>query len=305
MKKNPIKETGDLKEYIEQSLHEILRNDSSPIAELIRYSVLSKSKRLRPMFICSIAELLGKPRESVIQAACAIEIIHSASLILDDLPCMDNAAFRRGQPASHIAFGEANVILAAHIMTYNAYDLIIQNAVTNGLEAKTISAISSLLNSLTGIDGVIGGQFDDIHNTAGEAPLNSNALEEMYRKKTSMLFELAAAVAGLLAGATPGEIENLKQYACRLGLAFQILDDILDSTCSLEDMGKDPNLDDGKPTFVNLLGIHAAADRITEHLEAAASYIGKFYNNTDYFNVILQNLDATLNSCLDNFEKTA
>ncbi len=101
---------------------------------------------------------------------------------------------------------------------------------------------------------------------------------------------------------TPVEIENLKQYACYLGLAFQILDDVLDSTCSLEDMGKDPNLDDGKPTFVNLLGIHAAASRITEHLEAAASYIGKFYKKTDYFDAILQNLDTTLNSCLDTIE---
>ncbi|MCB8979329.1 MAG: polyprenyl synthetase family protein [Ardenticatenaceae bacterium] len=258
---------------LEENLTAVLPTNS-PFRQPIYDCVLNGGKRLRPILMLKMAELLGQSNQSVLKAACAIEILHSVSLVLDDLPAMDNATVRRGQPTAHLMYGEANVILLAHLLAFQAYDLIVQNSVANGRSPQQIAQISTSLVQLTGLQGVIGGQVDDLAEARDN--FSKREMEEMYYKKTGALLVLTAVLTGQLCQANPKEAKALVTYARHLGIAYQIRDDILDETGELHELGKNPRQDVQKQTHTKLAGLSASQTRLKQHLHKAEQSIAHF-----------------------------
>lgn len=227
------------------------------IYESMRYSVLAGGKRLRPVMALEVASLFGVSLECAMPSACAIEMLHSQSLIHDDLPAMDNDDFRRGKPSNHKTYGEATAILAGDALLSYAPKLIID---------KTPSEINSdiLLKVLreffiaAGVDGIISGQIVDLDSE--KKKISKETLEYLYEYKTAKLFELAVRTGALLGNASPRELNALTEFAKTYGYAFQIYDDILDVTSTLDELGKTPGKDavEGKSTYVSMFGLEEA-----------------------------------------------
>ncbi|MHB1415287.1 MAG: polyprenyl synthetase family protein [Chloroflexota bacterium] len=193
----------------------------------MRYSLLG-GKRLRPLITLAVAETLGCPAEKVLPTCVAIECIHTHSLILDDLPCMDDDDYRRGRPTSHKQFGEGIALLAADALLNLAITLLGRNHRLAGIAPETALEIIRESGEAVGTDGMIGGQVADLlFAAAGQGDLAAS-LEQIHLGKTARLFRLSARVAALVAGATSTQLEAATTYATSLGLAFQIVDDILD-----------------------------------------------------------------------------
>ena len=191
------------------------------LAKAMRYSVLSPAKRFRPILTLATCEAVGGDVRQALPAACAIEFIHTYTLIHDDLPAMDNDDFRRGQPTSHKVFGEAMAILAGDALNTLAFQLIAEYAHKN----KAVEVIKELAKAL-GISGVVGGQVLDL-GSQGKA-LRPETLNLIYKKKTGALIRAAVRIGGILGGAKEKELESLTSFGEHLGLAFQITDDLLD-----------------------------------------------------------------------------
>jgi geranylgeranyl diphosphate synthase type II len=237
--------------------------DPRPLHESIRYSLLAGGKRIRPVLTIQVATDLGATEEAALDAACAVEMVHAASLILDDLPCMDDARLRRGQPANHMAFGEDTAILAATALLNRAFGVI---AECDLLPAQTRLDVTRLLSESVGSNGIIAGQFCDLQIRQGHGD-DVAGLTEMYGQKTGALF-----VAALEAGArVAGVDEAVREYGVNLGLAFQLLDDLLDTFGSREDIGKDTGQDDGKSTLASRLGADGTRQEVHRYVESAAS----------------------------------
>ncbi|MBQ8887242.1 MAG: polyprenyl synthetase family protein [Candidatus Gastranaerophilales bacterium] len=227
------------------------------IYESMKYSLLAGGKRLRPVMACEIATALGASVEEIIPTACAIEMLHCQSLIHDDLPCMDNDDYRRGKLTNHKVFGESTAVLAGDALLSFAPKLIID---------KTPSSVSSdkLLNVLreffiaAGVDGIISGQIVDIDSE--HKKISKETLSFIYEYKTAKLFKLAVRAGAIIAGATEKQIEDLTKFAEYYGHAFQIYDDILDVTSTLEELGKTPGKDANveKSTYVSMYGLDEA-----------------------------------------------
>ncbi|MCU0303423.1 MAG: polyprenyl synthetase family protein [Thermoanaerobaculales bacterium] len=239
----------------------------SPLHQAMRYSLLAGGKRIRPVLAIQVATDLGASIEDVLDVACAVEMVHTASLILDDLPCMDDASLRRGRPANHLVFGEDTAILAATALLNRAFGVI---AECDRLPAQTRIDLSRLLSESVGSHGIIAGQFCDLRIRHGHGD-DVAGLTEMYGQKTGALF-----VAALEAGARVAQVEEpwvraVREYAVNLGLAFQLLDDLLDTFGSSGDVGKDTRQDDGKSTLASRLGAHGARQEVHRYVESAAS----------------------------------
>lgn len=227
------------------------------IYESMRYSVLAGGKRLRPVMALEVASLFGVKLETAMPAACAIEMLHSQSLIHDDLPAMDNDDYRRGKPSNHKVYGEATAILAGDALLSYAPKLIIdktpetvdRNAIINVLREFFIAA---------GVDGIISGQIVDLDSE--NKKITKETLEYLYEYKTAKLFILAVKTGAILGGATQKQIDALTDFAKYYGYAFQIYDDILDVTSTLAELGKTPGKDaiEGKSTYVAMFGLEEA-----------------------------------------------
>lgn len=252
--------------------------------------VLNGGHRLRPILMLKMAELLGKPPAFVLKAACAVEILHSASLILDDLPTMDNATMRRGKPTAHLVYGEATVIMISHLLAFQAYHLIVQNGVENGRSPQDIHKLSATLVHLTGLNGVIGGQIDDL--AEARAHYSKQELERMYYKKTGALLELTAVLASQLCQATPQENKALVNYTRHLGIAYQIRDDILDETGELQELGKNPRQDVHKQTHTKLVGLPTAKTQLRHHLHKAEQSLAIFGQRAWFLSQLCQQYGA-------------
>ena len=197
------------------------------VHEAMRYATLHGGKRLRPILTICVSNMAGRPPEEVIGAACAIECVHAASLVLDDLPSMDNAPERRGRPSTHVAFGEATAILAATSLIALGFDLVVSGPGTLGKEA----AVQDLARSI-GSRGLVGGQSADLeHPLRPSAP---GALEMVHDLKAGTLFAAAVRIPALLLGLEPQRTDCLVRFAHHLGVAFQISDDLLDIESSAE-----------------------------------------------------------------------
>jgi geranylgeranyl pyrophosphate synthase len=258
------------------------------IAEPVRYSVRAGGKRLRPILTLAAAEAAGsrgKPpvdaaeaRRLALPAACAIELIHTYSLVHDDLPAMDDDVLRRGRPTVHVAYGEGMAILAGDGLLTEAFGLMAREPADPGaaLSARKVRAVARLA-AAAGVEGMVGGQAIDLH-LSGQAPSHPpsggadlSVLRDMHARKTGALIRAAAVVGGIMAGAEDALLAALDDYAADLGLAFQIVDDVLDVEGETAALGKTAGKDAaaGKVTYPALVGIDASRRLAREAVERA------------------------------------
>lgn len=223
----------------------------------MRYAALGAGKRVRPVLTLAVAELFGAgDEEAVVDAACAVELVHASSLVLDDLPSMDDAELRRGRPTVHRAFGEATALLAAFGLLNLAFQRLADAAQRLHLTRYASEDLVHHLADAIGTGGLIGGQTLDLESTP--ADLDLERLEYVHSHKTGALFLAAAELGAMTADARRRDLESVGRYAKNLGLAFQIEDDLLDALATPEETGKDVRKDAGKTTFVSLLGVDGA-----------------------------------------------
>jgi len=242
----------------------------SRVTEAMRYTLLAPSKRVRAILAMLAADVCapgGATRAR--SAACAIEAIHAASLMLDDLPSMDNAPLRRGRPTAHIAFGEAITILAAFGLLNAAFA-----GLARSYDAPLAARLASVTADAIGLDGLIAGQAEDV--LATDATINFDTLERIHRRKTGALFGAAATAGGLAAGGTEHELAALAAYAKNVGLAFQIVDDLLDVTGDPSETGKATRSDARKTTFVSFSGVAGAQQLAGELCDTAIAALAPF-----------------------------
>ena len=245
------------------------------LSDAMRYAVLDGGKRLRPLLALAAAQavqpqLVAAPSQAVLRAACAIELIHAYSLVHDDLPCMDNDVLRRGKPTVHVQFGEAPALLAGDALQALAFELLVPD--DGSLTDAQSVRLCRLLALAAGHDGMAGGQAIDL---AGVGHVLTQAqLEDMHRRKTGAVLLASVLMGATAAGASEVALVALRGYGQALGLAFQVVDDILDVTADSATLGKTAGKDAAadKPTFVSLLGLESArtyADGLLAQAHAA------------------------------------
>ena len=243
----------------------------TPLREAVRHALLSPGKRLRPVLALLAAEQFGDGRRgaaAALDAGCAIEMVHAASLVLDDLPCMDDAELRRGRPTTHRRFGEDMAVLAAISLLNQAYATV---AAVPGLPADARLELVSGLTRAVGFEGLVAGQARDLRER--DAYAEATPLHELNRQKTGVLFVAAVESGAQAAGATGARLEAARAFARDLGEAFQILDDLLDVTATSESAGKDVGQDGDKPTVVSLIGPDGARAEMHRRLQAALNHL--------------------------------
>ena len=231
-----------------------------------RHSLNAGGKRIRPALVMEFCRVCGGEPEDALPVACAIEMMHTFSLIHDDLPCMDDDDMRRGQPSCHKAYGEATALLAGDALAMLPYQIIAEAALKKRLDSGAALKIISLLGESAGIFGMIGGQVIDTENEGKQLPVN--ILLQMYRMKTGALLDFCCRAGCIAAGAGADKQLAAGDYAQKLGLAFQIIDDILDVTADEKLLGKPVHSDaeSGKHTYVTAVGLEnarAEAERLT------------------------------------------
>lgn len=257
--------------------------DREPRADLydaMRYSLLSGGKRLRPVLVLEACRMCGGNAEAALPFACAVEMVHTYSLIHDDLPCMDNDDLRRGRPTNHKIFGDATAVLAGDALLTAAFETIAEH--WDGLTPTQALEAVACLGRAAGARGMVGGQVLDM---AGEGhALSFTEVEELQKLKTGALISAAAELGCIVAGAGEDARTAVRRYAHRLGLAFQIRDDMLDVTGDENTLGKTVGSDaaNEKTTFVSLKGMEACEMLILEKTESAKAALGEVFENPDF-----------------------
>ncbi|MDR1581444.1 MAG: polyprenyl synthetase family protein [Synergistaceae bacterium] len=248
------------------------------LAEAMAYSLTAGGKRLRPILCLAAAERFGVPPASAMPLATAIEFIHTASLIHDDLPCMDDDDMRRGKPTNHKVFGEHMAVLAGDSLMIWAFGYALSGLDRNGIKAKRVIKAAAYLSGASGPFGICGGQVLDTDPESFEA--GEDFAYKIAHRKTADLICASVLTGAILGGVEGNEIILAEEYGRRLGLAFQIVDDILDATGTPEELGKTPHKDErqGKTTFVSAFGLDRARglaeDESAKAAKAAASLWG-------------------------------
>jgi geranylgeranyl diphosphate synthase type II len=259
---------------VDAELARLLAEGDDAVERSMAYTLLTPSKRVRPVLTLLSAELCGGTASKALPAACAVEMIHASSLMLDDLPSMDNAPLRRGRPANHLEFGEAITILASFGLLNLAFA-----TVARGYDPLAASRVTTLLADAVGPAGLIGGQAADL--LATDRDIDFHRLERIHRGKTGALFS-AAATAGAITAAAPADaIASLAAFAKNLGLAFQIVDDLLDVTGDPSETGKAVRADVKKTTFVSFSGVSGARQLAMELCETADRALAPFGRRAD------------------------
>ena len=246
--------------------HWVRRDAPAGLGEAMRYAVLDGGKRLRPLLVLAACAAVDGHQEAALRAACAVELIHAYSLVHDDMPCMDNDVLRRGKPTVHVRFGQAQALLAGDALQALAFELLTpEDGVPPAMQAR----LCRLLAQAAGADGMAGGQAIDLASVGRS--LSEHELRHMHRLKTGALLQ-ASVVMGAACGAPGPQAEQaLAQYGAALGLAFQVVDDVLDVTQDSATLGKTAGKDaaSDKPTYVSLMGL-AAAQAHAEELRGQA-----------------------------------
>ena len=253
---------------VEAALELHVRADApADLGEAMRYGVLDGGKRLRPLLVLAAAQAVDGHREAALRAACAVELIHAYSLIHDDMPCMDNDVLRRGKPTVHVRYGEAAAMLAGDAMQALAFEVLTpeDDVVSPALQARLVR----LLSRAAGVQGMAGGQAIDLANVGRQ--LDEATLRDMHRRKTGALLQASVLMGAACGNTTPAAWQALEAYGAAIGLAFQVVDDILDVTQASETLGKTAgkDADANKPTYVSLLGLDGARARALALHEAA------------------------------------
>ena len=268
-------------------------NEPKIIWDSMRYSVLADGKRLRPILLietakqCCIENKKDFNIEEYMPAACAIEMIHAQSLIHDDLPCMDNDDFRRGNPTNHKVFGEANAVLAGDALISYAVSTVIKHLKCEP-EIK-IKVIDEIMRA-AGVYGIIAGQVADIASEGKD--IDKDTLNFIHKYKTAAMFKCAIKCGGILGGADEIKLNNLTKLSEIYGLAFQIKDDLLDVTSTLEELGKTPGKDaaSDKATFVKFYGINGAKEKLNSLCNKTYVIIDKDLGKSKLMKDIVNNL---------------
>lgn len=269
-----IKETAAL---VEEALDKFLPRRSGPLGRVVdamRHGALDGGKRLRPFLVIAAADMFAAPRQRSIRTGCAVEMIHCYSLIHDDLPAMDDSDLRRGRPSVHRAYDEATAILAGDALLTQAFEILAEAETHPDGDVRCRLALE--LARASGKIGMVGGQMIDIY--AEQKNFDLAGIEELQRLKTGAIIRFSAIAGGIVGGASEAEIDALRLYAEDLGLAFQIVDDILDATADAETLGKpsgqDAEMD--KATFIKLLGMDGARMKASGLVERCKSHLDRF-----------------------------
>lgn len=271
-------------EMIDAALQTYLRRtaENPPVIhEAMRYSVFAGGKRLRPALTLAAGQAVGAPEKLVLPAACAVELIHTYSLIHDDLPVMDNDDLRRGKPTSHRVFGEAIALLAGSALFSLAFE-VLAGCRDGEHPADRVLTVVDEVAGACGAAGLIGGQALDVISVFEK--ISEVELEILHRAKTGALFRASVRAGAILGGAGPAELERLTEFAEHFGLAFQITDDILDVAGRAEQTGKPVGSDarNKKHTYVSVCGLEAARRRGAESSAAALAALEEFGHEADF-----------------------
>jgi geranylgeranyl diphosphate synthase type II len=240
------------------------------VHKAMRYSVFAGGKRVRPILVLAACQAVGGDSERAIPAACAMEMIHTYSLIHDDLPAMDDDDFRRGNPTNHKVFGEAIAILAGDALLTEAFKLISDPRFTGGCESSGLLAVIHEIATCAGSYGMVGGQVIDMESE-GRHDIDLATVQYIHTHKTGALIKASVVAGALLAGAEGGHLTAITRYGEAAGLAFQIADDILDIEGTTEEIGKDAGSDQarGKATYPAVMGLAAAREEAQSMMDEA------------------------------------
>jgi farnesyl diphosphate synthase len=250
------------------------------LGDAMRYAVLDGGKRLRPLLVMAACAAVNGSAPAAMRPACAVELIHAYSLVHDDMPCMDNDVLRRGKPTVHVRFGEAQALLAGDALQALAFGLLTPD--DDSVNAATQARLCRLLAQAAGCQGMAGGQAIDLASVG--LPLTSAQLPEMHRLKTGALLQASVMMGAACGTASPAALVALRDYGAAIGLAFQVVDDILDVTADAATLGKTAGKDaaQDKPTFVSQMGLQASHDYAQQLLaQALSSLQASGLENTD------------------------
>jgi len=265
---------GEMREAVVARLQVLLPEPGDHhelLTAAMRESTLAPGKRIRPLLLLLAAQGLGESRPAVVDMACAVEMVHAASLVLDDLPCMDDAKLRRGKPTLHLSFGEDVAILAAIALLSRAFGLL----ASLDIEPDRRAALVAELSRAVGSQGLVRGQYEDLRE--GRGARSADAIARTNELKTAVLFDATLQMAAIAAGANAETRQALGAFALELGQAFQLLDDLQDSAKSDTVIGKDVGKDAGKSTLVAVLGCQGVKARLRQHVRNADQHLGKVY----------------------------
>lgn len=267
---------GSYQARINQKLEDLIPSDETLISNAMRYSVLNGGKRLRPILVYLVGELSDTEPEHLDILAGSVELIHCYSLVHDDLPAMDNDDLRRGNPTTHIKFDEATAILAGDALQPLAFELVSSMNTSDRNKVKIINSLSKAC----GYSGMVGGQIKDIYS---DDIIDIKTLDIMHSEKTGRLIEASIETSGILSGLSSQEIESLKKFGAKIGLAFQIQDDIIDIESPSIISGKDQGSDVGqnKTTYPSLVGLEDSKIKAKELVENAKKILQLINKNTD------------------------
>lgn len=274
MTNNSYKEDFNVyKKIVEEKLDEYIPiKYPEEIYKSMKYSVNAGGKRLRPIMAIEVCNMLGGKTEDVLPAACAVEMLHTQSLIHDDLPCMDNDDYRRGKLSNHKAFSESTAVLAGDALLSFAPQLIIEKSKLSA--EKNIALIYEFCKA-AGVDGIISGQIVDIQSE--NKKISPEILNYLQEYKTSKLFVLAVKTGAIASNATEKQIKELEKFAVKFGHAFQICDDILDEIATAEELGKTPGKDENahKSTYTSMFGLEKAKTDLKVLCEQCCDILNK------------------------------
>ncbi|MCY7778247.1 polyprenyl synthetase family protein [Bacillus haynesii] len=264
------------KTVIEERLPMYIKDLQAPsiLKESMLYSLEAGGKRLRPILVLALLHAYGKDEEAGIPVGCAVEMIHTYSLIHDDLPCMDDDDLRRGKLTNHKIYGEATAILAGDALLTESFKMITSNMPSDVSAEKRIRLVNELI-SAAGAEGMVGGQILDMEAESKSVSLDE--LQRIHEGKTAKLLSFSVIAGAILADASEKEIEKLREFSHHIGIGFQIRDDILDLEGSEDKIGKRIGSDatNGKSTYPSLLSLEGANQKLNEHIEKAKQLISE------------------------------
>lgn len=259
------------------------------IFESMRYSVLAGGKRLRPIMCLETCKLFGGSIEDALPIACAIEMLHVQSLIHDDLPCMDNDDYRRGKLSNHKAFSESTAVLAGDALISFGVQTIIEKS--KNLSAEKVLKLVELFSKAAGVYGIIAGQIVDIQSEGKK--IDAKTLEYIHTHKTADMFRFALQAGGVVAGVSDEVLEHLDELGLKLGIAFQICDDILDETSTFEEMGKTLGKDEvaEKSTYTRLYGLKESECKVNCLLDECRVILNKYNIKSEVLEEIISSIE--------------
>lgn len=278
-----IKQLADMRERIEKRLDELLPqevNERDLVALAMREGTLAPGKRVRPMLLILAAEGLGHSEDASLDLGCAVEMIHAASLVLDDMPCMDNAQLRRGRPTVHLKFGQDVAILAAIALLSRAFGVV---AAIKDVPPANRTRIVEILADTVGMQGLVRGQYQDLRE--GQHSRCAEEIALTNRLKTGVLFGAIMDMAWLISSDDERVRLELQGFATELGQAFQLYDDLQDDAF---DNAKDQGKDKGKSTFVSLYGQQKVAEQLHAHLSMAEKHLDQAYGDAQAISAYLR-----------------